>query len=201
MAPDSIKAVSPTGSSPALTLPDGRQLAECQAIANYLLAIYDKDGKFGGLPGPANPNCDWLRDEELTSWAGTTLGGLVMFHFVLTISVSMSPWFMKPLMFIGTYPLTKGLTGPKIKSYMEWLQEKLGDEDYLMGKNPGRCDFLVSYQMDVIAHRKIVDLDEFPKLSAWRERILARDAYKSALNKGIGYNWAGTFFFYSSRPR
>jgi len=112
---------------------------------------------------------------------------------LLSIVVSMSPWFMKPLMFIGTAPMKAGLTGPRMKAQLKWAEEKLGEDDYFMGKNPGRCDFLLSYPMDVLMHRKMVDVKEFPRMRAWYERYQARDAWKRSLNKGNGYDWTCEF--------
>ena len=194
MAPDSIKAVSPNGSAPALVLPDGHHLSECQAIANYLLTKYDKEGRFGGRVLRAEPDdAEWLRDEELTSYAGTSFGPFVFMHFILTLIVALSPWFIRPFMFPAKYIITSTMTGPRIKAQLKWLEEKLGERDYFMGETPGRCDFMMSYPMDQVVDLKLVDIKEFPRVVAWSKRCRARDAWKSAINKGVGYDWACEF--------
>jgi glutathione S-transferase len=64
-----------------------------------------------------------------------------------------------------------------------------GGKAFFMGKEPGRADILVEYQMSTIKHRNWVDLaKEFPMLDQWLQRCYDRPAFKRSLEKGNGYD-------------
>lgn len=79
------------------------------------------------------------------------------------------------------------LTGPRISQALAFLEAELGDQDYFMGTSPGRPDFMLSWPLDGIVQRSWAELG--PKMTAWRERILAREGWKRALAKpGVPYD-------------
>lgn len=105
-----------------------------------------------------------------------------------------TPWPLSYLPGLILGGLRKGLTGPARKKQLTVLEGELGDKEWFSGReNPGRADFMISFPFDMLAHRKWVDFDnEYPKLGAWRKRVLERDAWKRGLMKGNGY-YLGAF--------
>lgn len=76
---------------------------------------------------------------------------------------------------------------PRLVSGLAFLEAELGEQEYFMGTCPGRPDFMLSWPVDLIVQRKWAPLG--PKMTAWRERILARDGWKRALEKpGVPYD-------------
>lgn len=138
----------------------------------YLIKTYDTGNKFSGsgLVG-RNP---FIRDEVLTSFA----------------SASFQPFNkIKIFMMLGAINDNTGgrLTEPRISQALAFLEAELGDQDYFMGTSPGRPDFMLSWPLDGIVQRNWAELG--PKMTAWRERILAREGWKRALAKpGVPYD-------------
>lgn len=186
LAPPELRKLHPLGKSPLLETGDGTVVSESSAIATYLLLKYDTTGKFG------TGEKDILKitkDEELISFAGTTMGNLSFPELLLEMISSKIPWPLKyiPKAMLGG--LRKGLVTPWRTSQLKCLEGELADKTWFSGnENPGRADFVLSFPLDVFAHRKWVNFDEYPKLKAWRERVLEREAWKRGLTKGNGYN-------------
>ncbi|RDW88363.1 hypothetical protein BP6252_00395 [Coleophoma cylindrospora] len=179
-APPELKAIHPLGKAPVLVTKDGMAIAETSAIMTYLLRTYDTEGKFTSK--------DWLLDEQVVSFAGTSLGTSTMVILLFEMIVKVSPW---PFSFITKAlkaQVTKGFTDPEIQSGLAYIQSMLGDKAWFNGETLGYTDFIVSWPLDVIAQRNYADLAEYPKLLAWRERVLEREAWKAALEKGNGYD-------------
>lgn len=130
-----------------------------------------------------------MRDETLVSFAGATLGPLNAVELLFDLAAKNTPW---PLVYISRR-VRKGIqnfyTGPEFKKTMGYLVEQLGDEMWFNSKEPGRSDFLLSWPLDMMAHRKWVNIEkEYPTLAAWRMRIQERPAWKRGLEKGNGYD-------------
>lgn len=135
-----------------------------------MIRTYDHEHKFqgAGLIGQD------VRDEVLTSFSSSTL----------------QPWNTVKL-FVELGALTDNTQGhliePRVASDLEYLENELGDQDYFMGASPGRPDFMLSWPIDMIVQRGTGELG--PKLMAWRERVLAREGWKSAIEKaGFPYD-------------
>lgn len=189
-APPELKEVHDQGKSPVLVTAEGRVVAESAAIITYLLRTYDKDARFGGGPRTDNPKIDWLRDEELSSFAGITLGVPVILDFVVGILGRKTPWLFKPFVSPFTALINSYGIGPQVRTGLQHCEDVFGEEAYFMGQNPGRADFIMSFPMDQVDMVKMVDLEkDYPKLAAWRKRYTSRPAWKRALEKGNGYDW------------
>lgn len=179
-APPELESIHQLGKSPILVTADGTALVESCAIAAYLLKTYDTSNKFGTE--------DWLRDETLVSFAGTSLGNVTMIELLVDIAAKQTPW---PLSYI-TKAIRRGLqktfTTAEFKKAFTYLEKELGDNEWFNGKELGRSDFIMSWPFDNIAQRGWFDFKEYPKIAAWRQRIQSRDAWKRALEKGNGYD-------------
>ena len=91
--------------------------------------------------------------------------------------------------------------GPELRSILKDLERELKDGPeggWFMGKEPGRADFLLEFQMSMVKQRRWVDLkSEFPLLDAWLEGVYERDAWQRSLEKGNGYDLT----VFPQRPR
>ncbi|KAI9736485.1 MAG: hypothetical protein M1818_005995 [Claussenomyces sp. TS43310] len=181
-APPELTAAHPLGKSPVLVTSDGRTIPESSAIAAYLLKTYDPAGRFQGD--------DWIRDEVLTSFAGSTLSGIIGIQLMLDMMGGGTPILLRPLVRVMTGGIDRAFVTPELRKNMQCLETELGDRDFFMGKEPGRADFMLSWPFDLIEQRKWFDFAAYPKLQAWRTRCQDRPAWKSGLEKGNGYNLA-----------
>ncbi len=183
-APTKLKENHAMGKAPQLTTAEGRVIAESSAIAAYLIATYDKAKKFQG-DGAKN---DWIRDESLSSFANASFGPIESIKLFLDILTSQMPFFLRPLVATFTGAIHRMFVGPEFKNMLTYLQNELGNQEYFMGKEPGRADFMMEFPLAMIAHRKWADLSEYPGLMGCKERVEGREAWKRSLTKGNGYD-------------
>ncbi|KAF7880314.1 uncharacterized protein EAF02_007160 [Botrytis sinoallii] len=180
-APPELKNVHFMGKAPVLVTSDNVPIAESSAILGYLIDTYDKDGRFAAQ--------DKVRDESLSSFAGSTIGTIGMIELIFDIVAGRSPWPLSILLGGVKSNVHKSFTGPEYATQFQYLEKELTD-DWFNGKNLGRSDVMLSWPMDFLAAKKYVDFEKYPKIFQWRKRIQERDAWKSAMEKGNGYNLA-----------
>jgi glutathione S-transferase len=180
-APPELAKVHQLGKSPTLVAADGRVIVETSAIVTYLLKTYDPEGKFS--------TDDWLREEILSSFAGSTLGALNGTELLVELLPKHSPWPVSLLMKTVHNMVQKTYTRAEYTKAMKYLDSELGDKEWFNGKNLGKSDILLSWPLDMMGQRGWVDFERaWPRLAAWRKRILGRDAWKRAMEKGNGYD-------------
>jgi glutathione S-transferase len=189
-APPELAETHPLGKAPQLVTADGRLIAESSAIAAYLITTYDTAKKFQG-DGAAGGSNDWIRDESLTSFAGATMGPVDTMKIFFDAATMQTPFLIRPLVRLVTGAVDRMFTAPELKAMLAYLEAQLGGQDYFMGNEPGRADFMLSFPMDMAADNGWVEnWATYPGLRAWRDRCRARDAWKRGLEKGNGYNMA-----------
>lgn len=169
------------GKAPVLITPDNMPIAESSAILGYLIDAYDQEGKFAAQ--------DKVRDESLTSFAGSTIGTIAMIELIFDIVAEKAPWPVSVLLGGVKSNVHKSLTAPEYATQFEYLEKELEDE-WFNGKNLGRSDVMLSWPMDFLAAKKYVDFGKYPKISQWRKKIQEREAWKRAMEKGNGYDFA-----------
>lgn len=176
-----MENIQELGKGPTLVTGDGLTIIESSAIIAYLIKTYDTAGKFTTV--------DWILDETLTSFSGSTLGPLVSVEMLFDVAAKHTPW---PLVYISRAfrsGIQKSFTTKEFKKDLGYLEKELGEKKWFNGDNIGRSDIMLSWPMDMIAQRGWVDFKaEYPRIDAWRERIQIRDAWKKALEKGSGYD-------------
>jgi glutathione S-transferase len=176
-SPDSLKEAGPYGHAPLLITgaADGhRSIPESSAIATYLLRTFDTSDRFGSKNG------DWIRDEVICSMISTNASN----RFALFLDFG--------IIQTAPGPMAALVTGPRAFAAFTDLERELKEGPkggYFMGEQPGRCDFLLEWQVAMATQRGWVELKkDYPGLSGWWERVQSRDAYKKALEKGNGYD-------------
>lgn len=170
------------GKAPQLITVEGRVITESNAIAKYLIDTYDKEGKFKG-----DDKNDALRDEELTSFSATNLNANAMVVVIFRAMALRSPFFARFIINNIQNGLSKGFMNAELTAQFQFLNDQLGEQDYFMGKAPGRADFMMSWPIDELEAQNMITFDAFPKLKAWHQRCKARDGWKRSIEKGNGY--------------
>jgi len=174
-APPALKAIGPFGKSPTLITgaADGnRIIPESSAIATYLIRTFDTEDKFGLRNG------DWIRDEVLLSQNLTDLYRSTQ----ITLYVD-----------FGIIKEAGKMDVPELRRLLANLQKELEGGPpggYFMGKEPGRADIMLEFQISFCKTRTWwVNLEEeFPLVDEWLKRIYQRPAWKRGMAKGNGYD-------------
>lgn len=180
-APKEMTKVQRLGRSPTLVTAEGRPIIESSAISAYLLKTYDSEGRFAGE--------DWIRDEELTSFAGASMGMINMLELTLEIVAGRTPWPFVYIMRAVRRGFNKAFTGAEFQKNLEYLESELGEREWFNGTHLSRSDVMLIWPVDNIAVRGWVDLaKDYPKVDAWRKRILSSPAWKRGLEKGNEYD-------------
>jgi glutathione S-transferase len=169
------------GKAPVLVTPQNMPIAESSAILAYLIDTYDKEGRFAAQ--------DKIRDESLTSFAGSTIGTIGMIELIFEIVAEKSPWPLSILLGGVKSNIHKSFTGPEYAVQFGYLEEQLTDV-WFNGKNLGRSDVMLSWPMDFLAAKKYVEFEKYPKILQWRKKVQEREAWKRAMEKGNGYELA-----------
>ncbi|KAE8448691.1 hypothetical protein EG329_008906 [Mollisiaceae sp. DMI_Dod_QoI] len=192
LSPPSLRATGPYGKAPVLFTgaADGhRYIPESSAIATYLIRTFDTSDKFGLKNG------DWIRDEVLSSICSTSLGRATSSMMMLDFGLIRNGDEAR----LGER--AKRFDGPELRSVLGDLERELKEGPkggYFMGEHPGRADILLEFPLTSVRHRKYVDLKrEFPALDAWLDRVYSREAWKSGIEKGNGYDMS----VFPQRPR
>jgi glutathione S-transferase len=165
-APEALKAVHPLGKSPVIE--DGAvKLAESGAIVDYLIATY---GKGRLRPAPGTPA--WLAYSEWLHYAeGSAMLPLLLHMYVARLG-------------------DKGeLLHPRIESeianHLGYVEAALGGQAFLLGDALTGADIQMSFVCE--AARAMAKLTPYPGLSAYLDRLHAREAWQRALERGGPY--------------
>jgi glutathione S-transferase len=166
LAPESLKQVHPLGKSPVVR--DGDELLfESGAIVDHIIRRHG-----GGRLAPPESSPEHVRYQQLLHYAE----GSAMLPLMLRLYASRLGEAAAPL-------------APRIESeialHLGFLEGELGERSWFVGDDLSGADIQLSFVVQ--AARMLHGLDAFPKLEAFRERIVARPAYARALEKGGPY--------------
>ncbi len=166
LAPPELEAVHPLGKSPVLE--DGpTKIAESGAIVEYLIAKYG-NGRLGPVHGSAGwpAYAEWLHYAE-----GSAMLPLMLNLYVLRLGEAGAP----------LHPRIQ----KEIDNHVGYIAGALGDRAFLMGDDLTGADIQVSFVVEVA--RAMGKLGSSANLSAYLERLHARDAWKRAVARGGTY--------------
>ncbi|KAI2627342.1 hypothetical protein GGS26DRAFT_592369 [Hypomontagnella submonticulosa] len=195
-SPPELKAAHPLGKSPTLVTPSGRTITERSAIALWLINTYDEGARFRLPPPSPGSNDDAVREEQLISLGGATLGPLLMLKLIFGLLVRQAPFFVRPLVAGVRYALDRAYLDAELALVVGFLEAQLApaegetkDRAWFLGtEEPTRTDFSLMWYVDWAFQCGWVDFEKYPRLKAFRERCTGRPAWKRALEKGNGYN-------------
>ncbi len=160
------RSLNPTGRVPTLEI-DDIVITESGAIAEYLCERFPERG-LGRKPGDAE-RAAWLNWVHFAETISQHTAALTQQHVALYEDHMRSPIIMqleakRLAKTLGTVEV--GLTGEDLLSSFSAADIGVGQAVYMAGH--------------------FVDLAQFPRLSAWFERLQARPAFKKALPQGPG---------------
>ena len=184
LAPASLKAVHPLGKSPVIT--EGEDtIAESGAILEYLAERYGAQAKgdlAGLLPAAGTPQHRqarfWMHYAE-----GSLMNWLVMKLVFMTIPTQPMPFFVRPIARQLCAAVQAKLIDPNLASALAFIEAHLGTHAWFAGDQISLADFQMSFAVEAVLARG-ADARQFPRLAAYKARMLARPAYQRAVAKG-----------------
>lgn len=151
-------SINPKGAVPALELDDGQVLTENAVILQY---IADHAGAFELLPRPGE-----LQRYRVLEWV----------NYVATeLHKSFGPLFNP-----ATGEDTKQFARDTIAKKLDFVEQQIGDKPYLLGDHftlPDAYLFVILGWMRMMQ----IDLNRWPKLAAFRERVAQRESVREVL--------------------
>jgi glutathione S-transferase len=169
LAPPELRKVHPLGKSPIIE-EQGRALAETGAIVEYL--VEKAEGRLGP---PANRDAV-LRYRQFLHYAeGSMMPPLLALLIVRRLGL-----------------LGRPARGPVLKMlghHLDWLESELAGRDWFAGDEFTAADIMMSFPLEAARSRAGLGAER-PNLIDWLERIHARPAYATALQKGGPYAYA-----------
>ena len=160
-----FKKINPKGSVPALKMENGEILTEGAIIDQYLA-----DQKNDSTIFPKIGTIDRYRCMEWLNFIATDL------------HKSYSPFFVSSMLTPATATEIKGFYTNVLNSKLDYVSEKLGTNDYLMGKNFTAAD---AYLFTVLSWSKHVnfDLSKWTNIKSYLERVGTRPAVIKAMKE------------------
>lgn len=158
-------AKSPGGRAPALEI-DGTVIFESPAITEYLCEIHPEHG-MGRLAGDAErvSFLQWLSYSETQA---STIASLNLQMVFLRPPAKASPVVLK-------------LEVARLRASVKVLEAALGGSDWLLASGFSAADTMMGFNLFAVPY--FVDLEPFPNVRAYIDRIHARPAYQAALAK------------------
>lgn len=181
LAPPELKEIHPLGKAPVIT--DGSvTVAESGAIIEYLLDNYGK--------GRLRPEAGTAARLAYTYWlhyAEGTFMPLMLISLILArIENSRMPFFARPIAKRIVQKVRDGYLDRNIRINLDFMESTLGKASWFCGNQLTAADIQMSFPLEAAEARTKLGTD-YPRLLRFLERIRARPAYKSALDKGGHY--------------
>ena len=183
LAPPALLAVHPLGKSPVIV--DGAAtVAESGAIVDYLVE------KYGGgrlVPPVGSPQrlryTYWLHYAE-----GSAMPPLLLKLVFDRVANGPAPWPISAVARRIAGTVQKSFIGPQLKRHLDYMEAALAAHSWFAGEEFTAADVQMSFPLEAAASRAGLDASR-PRLTAFLDRIHARDAYKRALERGGPYSF------------
>ncbi len=183
LAPPELREIHPLGKSPVI-VDDGQVIAETGAIIEYLIEKYG-----GGSLVPAPQSAAKLRYTYWLHFAEGSLMTQLIINLLFTrIKDSKMPFFARPIANKLSDKVLEGYVAPNIKAQLDYMENELGKTKWFAGDDLTGADIMLSFPLEGINSRGA--LAAYPNLTAFIERIQAREAYRKALARGGTYAFA-----------
>lgn len=180
-APADLRVIHPLGKSPVIVDGD-KTIAESGAIAEYLVDVYGNER----LVPPTGTEerlqyTYWLHYAE-----GSLMPPLLVELLAGQIARPQVPWFARPVARRIAGTLRDRFIDPEIKLHLDFIEGKLAESPYFCGSDLTAADIQMSFPLEAATARGGLNQSR-PKTWDWLNRIHARPAYRSALEKGGAY--------------
>jgi glutathione S-transferase len=183
LAPPELRAVHPLGKSPVIQ--DGDTIvAESGAIIEYLTGRYGE-----GRLAPASGTPERLRYTYFLHYAeGSAMPPLLLKLVFDRVETTPAPFFVRPIARAIANKVKDSFVLPQIRQHLAFLEGELAERAWFAGDEFSAADIQISFPLEAAAARGGLDA-QYPKLSAFLERIHARPAYRAALERGGKYDF------------
>jgi glutathione S-transferase len=114
---------------------------------------------------------------------GSLMNWLVMKLVFMTIPTQPMPFFVRPIARKICAQVQKKLVDPNVGTALAFMESHLANHDWFAGAQLSIADFQMSFPVEAALSRG-AKLGNFPKLMAYKERMVGRPAYRRALEKG-----------------
>jgi glutathione S-transferase len=166
LAPPELLAVHPLGKSPVV-VDDGEVIIESGAIIEHITRVHGK-----GKMAPEMGTPDYTKYVQLLHYAeGSAMLPLMLRMYTGRLGE-------------GGAPLQPRIDD-ETKNHLGYLNSLLEGQDYFLGKALSAADVQLSFAIEVGGVQG--QLENFANLQGFLERIKARPAYKSAIERGGPY--------------
>lgn len=172
-APVELRRIHPLGKSPIIedqTETGSVVLVETGAICEYLV------DKAGGRLGMPQDRENKLRYRQFLHYAE----GSVMPVLFSILVVSKVP-------ILGKYAASK--VRPMLSVHIDYIESELASRPWFAGDALTAADIMMSFPLEAAKSRAGLD-EKRPATIAWLDRIHARPAYRTALERGGDYAYA-----------
>lgn len=167
-APPELREAHPLGKSPVI-VDDGLMISETGAIASYLVDRYDTENRFAPSRDDVETRAKW------TSWLHYPEGSAFMpLLMTMLLGREADP---KP-------PIISAFTAGEVKLHLGYMQDALGENEFLMGDQFSAVDIGFTYIANMAERLGL--LGPYPKLDAYRKRNMERPAFVRAVEKTGG---------------
>jgi glutathione S-transferase len=123
-----------------------------------------------------------------SSFANASLMPILTLRMFLDVLTSQTPWLLRPLPKAIRYGAVSAFVKPEMEKMFKYLDEELEGREFFLGGKLSRADVMMSWPMDFCVQRGYLDLEgedgkRYPRVKAWRERVLGREGWKEAMRK------------------
>jgi glutathione S-transferase len=183
LAPPALLAVHPLGKSPIIV--DGTvTLAESGAVIEYLV---DRYGGGRLIPSAGTPErlsyTYWLHYAE-----GSAMPPLLLKLVFDRVANGPAPWPFSAVARRIAGTVQNSFIGPQLKRHLDYMEAALGAQTWFAGEEFTAADVQMSFPLEAAASRAGLNAGR-PRLTAFLDRIHARDAYQRALERGGPYSF------------
>ena len=185
LAPPELKAVHPLGKSPVITDGGGQAIAESAVILEYLADQHgaQAQGDLAHLQ-PAKGTPEYAQSRFWMHYAeGSLMPWLVMKLVFLAIPTQPMPFFVRPIARKMCEQVRAKLVDPNLSTAFAFMEQHLAKHAWFAGEHLTLADFQMSFAVEAAMSRG-ADAAKYPKLAAYKARMVARPAYQRALAKG-----------------
>ncbi|RMZ75200.1 hypothetical protein DV738_g5590, partial [Chaetothyriales sp. CBS 135597] len=198
-ADPALKNVHPLGKSPVVTIEVPGQveplvLAESGAITEYLCDYFGKDTGLvpkrykDGQEGKIGQETEtWLRYRFFMHYAEGSIMPWNVFALILEgVESAPVPFFIKPIVNTIVGRVRSAAVTPQFETHYQFIDSQLKTSpnggQYLCGPDLTPADILMSFPLEA-GHKRSGQGDWFPSISAYLDRLHAREAYQRAVKK------------------
>lgn len=182
LAPPELKVIHPLGKSPVIT-DSGRTIAETGAIIEYII-----DNYANGRLIPARGSDEQLRYTYWLHYAEGSAMTPLLLKLIFTAIPRNAPGLIRGFVNGIMKTAQARISDPQIKMHVDYWQAELSKSEWFAGADFTAADIMMSFPLEAAAQRGNARAQ--PKVAAFLDRIHARPAYKTALEKGGPYDFA-----------